>query len=110
MEQPNHEKIKMCVMRVVTETSFPNQTREKFAWDARTEQVFHFNVRLVLSALEAMCLEFGLTFSPRQLPQQSVFKTLPRLANFCAYLEYRLNSGEDEIMTKDKNASESELL
>ncbi len=59
-------------------------------WEMRTDTVFHYDVKGVLLALDEMCADFGLDFDPAQLPQQSVFRTFPRLANFCAYLEYRL--------------------
>lgn len=61
-----------------------------FTWEMRTDTAFHYDVRAVLLALDEMCAEFSLDFDPAKLPQQSVFRTFPRLANFCAYLEYRL--------------------
>ena len=92
MQQPTREDIKRCVREAVTKTSTGglNQPLHPFPWDARTDNVFRSDVRRVLSAVDEMCAALGLEFSPSQLPQQSIFKTFPRLANFCAYLEYRL--------------------
>lgn len=97
MEQPTREDIKASVRQAVakTGTGLLNQSLHQFPWEARTDDVFGSDVRRVLAALDEMCAALGLEFSPNQLPQQSVFKTFPRLANFCAYLEYRLDASHE---------------
>lgn len=83
------ERIKSCVRSSIASTLPVNPHRE-LRWDLRTIDVFRMEVGLVLIALDKMCAELGLDFDPNTLPQQSVFKTFPRLANFCAYLQFRL--------------------
>lgn len=91
--EQTREEIQACVRRTITNvghTGFDSNV-SGFSWAARTDAVFQYNVRDVLFALDEMCSEFELPFDPAKLPQQSVFHTFPRLANFCAYLEFRLH-------------------
>ena len=71
--------------------AYPNR---ELAWEAGTDKVFRNDVPRVLLVLDKICADFDLDFDPNMLPQQSVFRTFPRLANLCAYLAYRLTNGE----------------